>query len=94
MRSLIRDVMLPATGAIGLLVMLATGATEAQDQPTQNEHQAVLASATPPGASDNAPFDPGLHAVRAAATEERTTSVERRCERIDRSGKFTITRCD
>ena len=94
MKGLIRDVMFPATGAIGLLVMLATGATEAQDRPTPHEHEAVLASATLPGARDIEAIDAGVHAAAAATAGEQPTAVERRCDRINRIGKFTITRCD
>ena len=64
MRTLISEVLLPASAAVGLLAMLTIPPATAEDR-------------APP---------------QDAAETSRPT-IESRCERVERIGKFAITRC-
>ena len=65
MKTLISEVLLPASAAVALLAMLAIPPATAEDRAPQ------------PTATDGSD----------------KPAIEQRCERIERIGKFTITRC-
>jgi hypothetical protein len=65
MRTLISEVLLPASAAVSLLAMLTIPPATAEDRAQQP-------TATDPSAKP---------------------AIEQRCDRIERIGKFTITRC-
>lgn len=100
MNSLIRDVLFPSAAAIGLLGAAVMDSAVA-DESTIAE-TAVVAAAAPIVAAApvatvaqaaSAPSRPSA-VTETVEDEARPTSIERRCERTGRIGKFKITRCD
>lgn len=93
MKTLISEVLLPASAAIGLLAMLAIPPAAADEQPLKSP-----AAATATVAAISAPITSVQHSASAQGETARSSTVSRsavepRCERIERIGKFTITRC-
>jgi hypothetical protein len=106
MKSFTRDMLFPATGAIGLIVSMAVDPAVAQDAQATSERPAVFAAATVPVASAitgpigtatatrEASGEDAVAAAGAGATKRSVSRIEGRCGRTERIGKFTITRCD
>ena len=91
MKTLISEVLLPASAAIGLLAMLTIDPATADDRIAQPEAAATLAA-------NSVPIAPAGRSTPSRAATERSeapgrTGIEPRCERVERIGKFTITRC-
>ena len=92
MKTLITELLLPASAAVGLLAMLTIPPAMAEDraaQPKASATMAAVSTATAP-AHHTAP---SRHAADRSAETSRPT-IEPRCERIERIGKFSITRCE
>jgi hypothetical protein len=91
MRTLISEVLLPASAAVGLLALLAIPPATAEERVPQaapsTTFAAVAASSVPTHR-----IVPSSPATDRSAESSRPT-IERRCERVERIGKFTITRC-
>ena len=100
MKSLIRDVLFPSAAAIGLLGAAVMDSALADESTIAD--LAVVAAAEPIVAA--APVATVAQVTPAASKpsavtevvddEAQPTSIERRCERTGRIGKFKITRCD
>jgi len=92
MTSLFREVLLPSAAAVGLLLAAAVDVATAGEAP---EAKPVQIAAAPVSA---APHQPARRQPIVEADLSRPRNkpleVERRCDRIQRIGKFTITRCD
>ena len=91
MRTLISEVLLPASAAVGLLAILTIQPATAEDRVSRPEAAATLAAAS-------VPLAPAYRATPARATTDRAEdpgkpAIEPRCERVERIGKFAITRC-
>jgi hypothetical protein len=91
MRTLISEVLLPASAAVGLLAMLTIPPATAQDRALPQEATVTIAAVSTPVASAQ------RTASSKSATERAETpsnpTIEPRCERVERIGKFAITRC-
>ena len=91
MRTLISEVLLPASAAVGLLAMLTIPPATAENRVPQPEATASLAAASSGDRS----------AQQATPSQDRDgplgepskPAIEPRCERVERIGKFAITRC-
>lgn len=94
MKSLIRDVMLANAAATVLLAMTAVAPVSAQQQPAAVEPIASVAVAAPGRALATDAASAASDPRPAAVAEPSPGGIERRCRRIDRIGKATITRCD
>lgn len=94
MRSLVREVMLPAVASVAFLFAMAMPPAEAQELAATTEPVAALASAS--SAASLRADESGSDA--RVATEGTKTSAAarsaRRCERVERIGKFVIRRCE
>ena len=92
MTSLFREVLLPSAAAVGLLFAAAIDVATAGDAPGVEPAQiaAVPVSAAP---RQPAPTEPTADAD-PSRPRNKPLEVERRCDRIQRIGKFTVTRCD
>jgi hypothetical protein len=88
MRTLISEVLLPASAAVGLLAMLTIPPATAEDRAPQPAGTATLAAASVPLASAQRATP-----SRTATDRSDKPAIEQRCERIERIGKFAITRC-
>ena len=92
MTSLFREVLLPSAAAVGLLlaaaVDVATAGESPRVKPVQIAAAPVLAARHQP-----APTQPTAEAD-PSRPRSKPLEVERRCDRIQRIGKFTVTRCD
>jgi len=91
MRTLISEVLLPASAAVALLAMLTIQPATAEDRVPPPEATATLAATS-------VPLAPAYRVGPARTTTDRSEkpgkpAIEPRCERIDRIGKFAITRC-
>ena len=91
MRTLISEVLLPASAAVGLLAMLTIQPATAEDRVPQPEAAATLAAASVPLASAHR-STPSRTATDRSEEPGKAT-IEPRCERVERIGKFAITRC-
>lgn len=98
MSTLIRDVLFPSAAAIGLLAAAAADLAVAQEVPStdraaayQTPYKAVTAVRMP--SIESAAARSG-EAPMLPEQEPRRSVVEPRCERIERIGKFAMTRCD
>ena len=87
MRTLISEILLPASAAVGLLAMLTIPPATAEDRVPQ-PGTATLAAASVPLASARRATP-----SRTATDRSDKPAIEQRCERIERIGKFAITRC-
>jgi hypothetical protein len=92
MKTLISDVLLPASAAVGMLALLLIHPATAEDRPVQPEAAATLAAVSAPAA-------PARQAtLESDATDSSATArkpaIEKRCERVERIGKFAMTRCE
>jgi hypothetical protein len=92
MRTLISEVLLPASASVGLLTMLTIPPAAAEDRALPQEATVTMAAVSAPVASAH------QTAPSRSATEERAETpsnptIEPRCERVERIGKFAITRC-
>jgi len=92
MRTLISEVLLPASAAVGLLGMLAIPPATAEDRVPQPEASATMAAVSTPIAPVHR-IAPSKPATDRSAETSRST-IEPRCERVERIGKFSITRCE
>jgi hypothetical protein len=92
MKTLISDVLLPASAAVGLLALLLIHPATAEDRQVQPEAAATLAAVSAPAGSarQSAPVSDATDQSAAA----RKPAIEKRCERVERIGKFAITRCE
>ncbi len=88
MRTLISEVLLPASAAVGLLAMLTIPPATAEDRAPQSTTTAAL-SATAVAVASAQQATPS----RTATDRSVQPAIEPRCERTERIGKFTITRC-
>jgi hypothetical protein len=93
MNSLIRDVLFPSAAAIGLLGAAVMDSAVADESTIAETAVVAAASVATVAQVTPAPSKPAAIAETGDA-EARPTSVERRCERTGRIGKFKITRCD
>jgi hypothetical protein len=91
MRTLISEVLLPASAAIGLLALLAIHPATAEDRVPQPEATATLAATSVPLATTGRSAPSSTASARSEAPGR--TAIEPRCERVERIGKFKITRC-
>ena len=91
MRTVISEVLLPASAAVGLLGMLAIPPATAGDRVPQPEASATMAAVSTPIAPAHRTA-PSRSATERAETPSNPT-IEPRCERVERIGKFAITRC-
>ena len=91
MRTLISEVLLPASAAVGLLAMLTIQPATAEDRVLQPEATATLAAASVPLASAHRATPSRTMTDRLEEPGKQT--IEPRCERVERIGKFAITRC-
>ena len=92
MNSLIRDVLFPSAAANGLLGAAAMDSAIADETGAK---PAVVAVAPVATVAQVTPVLQRPSAVTETVEDEaRPTSIERRCERTGRIGKFKITRCD
>jgi hypothetical protein len=92
MRSLISEVLLPASAAVGLLAMLAIPPATAEERVPQAEVSVTMAAVSKPTAPAHRVALSSSATDRSAETGRPT--IERRCERVERIGKFAITRCE
>ena len=92
MTSLFREVLLPSAAAVGLLLAAAVDVATAGEspgvKPVQLASAPVLAAPHQP-----APTQPTAEAD-PSRPRNKPLAVERRCDRIERIGKFTLTRCN
>jgi hypothetical protein len=88
MRTLISEVLLPASAAVGLLAMLTIPPATAEDRAQQPTATATLSATAVALASTQRAAPP-----RTATEPSAKPAIEQRCDRIERIGKFTITRC-
>ena len=92
MTSLIREVLLPSAAAVALLFAATVDVATAGEAPGVEPVQ--IAAAPVPAA----PHQPAPTQSTAEADPSRPRNkpleVERRCDRIQRIGKFTVTQCD
>ena len=92
MTSLLREILLPSFAAVGLLFAATVDVATAGEAPGVEPVQ--IAAAPVPAA----PHRPARTEPTAEADPSRPRNkplaVERRCDRIERIGKFTLTRCD
>lgn len=91
MRTLISEVLLPASAAVGLLAMLTIHPATAEDRVPQPDVSVSMAAVSTPIASARRTA-PSRSATERAETPSNP-AIEPRCERVERIGKFTITRC-
>lgn len=91
MRSLISEVLLPASAAVGLLALLAIPPATAEERVPQAAASTTVAAVAPSSVPTHR-IVPSSPAADRSAESSRPT-IERRCERVERIGKFTITRC-
>jgi len=91
MRTLISEVLLPASAAVGLLAMLTIPPAMAEDRALPQEAAATMIAVSTPIASVHRTA-PSRSATERAETPSNPT-IEPRCERVERIGKFAITRC-
>lgn len=92
MRSLISEVLLPASAAVGLLAMLAIPPATADEREPQAAASTTVAAVSAPSVPAHR-IVPSSPATDRSAESSRPT-IERRCERVERIGKFAITRCE
>ncbi len=92
MRSLISEVLLPAAAAVGLLAMLAIPPATAEERVPQAAASTTVAAVSAPSVPAHR-IVPSSPATDRSAESSRPT-IERRCERVERIGKFAITRCE
>ena len=92
MTSLFREVILPSAAAVALLFAAAADVATAEEAP-RVEPVRIAAAPVPTARHQTAPTEPTADADPSRPGNE-PLAVERRCERIQRSGKFTLTRCD
>jgi hypothetical protein len=88
MRTLISEVLLPASAAIGLLAMLTIPPATAEDRGPQPTTATSL-SATSVALASAQQATPS----RTPTDRSDKPAIEQRCERVERIGKFAITRC-
>lgn len=88
MRTLISEVLLPASAAVGLLTMLTIPPATAEDRAPQLKAPATMAAVSIPIASAH-----GIEPSKSATDRSDKPAIEQRCERVERIGKFAITRC-
>lgn len=93
MRSLFREVMLPAVASVGFLFAMAMTPAEAQEVIAESAPEAMLASTRPVAsiAVDESGSDAGV--ARQPTRRSTTARSTPRCERVERIGKFIIRRC-
>jgi hypothetical protein len=92
MRSLISEVLLPASAAVGLLALLTIPPATAEDRAAQPQASTTMAAVSTPTAAPRRMAPSRAATDRSAETSGPT--IEPRCERIERIGKFSITRCE
>jgi hypothetical protein len=92
MRSLISEVLLPASAAVGLLAILTIPPATADDRAPRPTATATVAAVSTPTAPPHRIAPSSVATDRSAETSRPT--IERRCERVERIGKFAITRCE
>jgi hypothetical protein len=91
----LRDIVLLSVVPSAFLFLAVIHPVGAQDEPASSAVEIQLASvATQHGDARSVSPRPTASTARAKPTVESGASTERRCERIDRIGKFRITRCD
>jgi hypothetical protein len=78
--------------AIGHFASIAANPAVAED--TSNTATVVQVAAVTAPAIGDAYVQADVGVVERSAAERRSSRVERSCERTERIGKFTITRCD
>jgi hypothetical protein len=78
--------------AIGQLGSIASGPAVAED--TANTEAVVQVAAVTAAAIGDAYVVADAGTAERGAAERRASRIERRCERTERIGKFTISRCD
>jgi hypothetical protein len=92
MTSLFREVLLPSAAAVALLFLAAIDVATAAEPP--GVEPARIAAAPVPIAHHPTPrAEPPAEGDQSRAVN-KPLAVERRCHRIQRIGKFTLTRCD
>lgn len=91
MRTLISEVLLPASAAVGLLAMLTISPATAEDRAVPQEAAVTMATVSTPIASAHRTTP--LKSATERAETPSSPAIEPRCERIERIGKFAITRC-
>lgn len=92
MRTLISEVLLPASAAVGLLAMLTIPPATAEDRAPREEAAVTMAAVATPSAPSHGIAPSRSETDRSAET--RRSTIEPRCERVKRIGKFAITRCE
>jgi hypothetical protein len=94
MSSLIREAMLPAAASVGFLVAMAIPSAQAQEVATAPEPVAVLASASSAASLGGDEPDADARVAPETMKPGPTKRGGRRCERVERIGKFVIRRCE
>ena len=97
MKSLIRDVLLPATAALAFLCAMAIPAARAQDgvaAPGKVASLAAASSASPPALAASARAVPESGPSTVATAAGPTVRAGPNCGRVERIGKFAIRRCE
>ncbi len=96
MPNFFRDVLLPGTAAVGLLLAFTVGPAKAQEPAPTSTADATLAANVPQSTllqRDLAEPD-ARGEYEAEAREKVDSGIEPACDRVRRIGKFTLTRCD
>jgi len=91
MRTLISEVLLPASAAIGLLALLTIHPAAAEDRAPEPQAAATLAATSVPIAAAHRANPSRTTTDRSL--ESSKPAIEQRCERVERIGKFAFTRC-
>jgi hypothetical protein len=91
MRTLISEVLLPASAAVALLAMLTIQPATAEDRVPPPEATATLAATSV--ASPSAQRATPSRTETDRSLKSSKPAIEPRCERVERIGKFAITRC-
>jgi uncharacterized protein involved in high-affinity Fe2+ transport len=92
MTSLFREVLLPSAAAVGLLFVASADVATAREAPGVEPVQ-IAAAPVPAARHQPVPMQPTAEAD-PSRPRNKPLEVERRCDRIQRIGKFTVTRCD
>jgi hypothetical protein len=96
MPNFFRDVLLPGTAAVGLLLAFAVGPAKAHEQSSTSTADATLAANAPRSTllRRDLPEPDARGEYEAEAREQADSGIEPGCDRVRRIGKFTLTRCD
>ena len=94
MRTLISEVLLPASAAVGLLALLAIPPATAEDRAPQAAATTTVAAVSGTSSAGRPTASHRRSPATDRSAETSRPTIERRCERVERIGKFAITRCE